>query len=222
MTTPFKIRIELKTPFHMGHRITLDGLLSAAVFNATGTIGPDNEAQIPLEREGEVFKGSSLFVSGSYRHSKVGRLMALRGESDLNENAFFPNSRGQKYVYIDQARGDYKNNLSAYQAIQAREVVFFGVGDPERCQYLIENFVMGIGKRCNAGAGQIGEVAWEYSEDFSLMGEDGAPNRPLPVSLWESLGGGDYPIGKIPVQAPYWESAAVDAVFPVELCCPQV
>lgn len=220
MTTAFKLRIELKTPFHMGHRITLDGLLSAAIFNATGLIGAENDALIPLEREGDVFKGSSLFVDGNYRHSKVGRIMALRGESDLSVDAFSPNNRGKKYGYIDQARDAYKNNIDAYQAIQTREVTFFGVGDPDRCQYLIENFLSGIGKRCNAGAGQMGEVVWEYSEDYSLMAEDGAPARPIPTDLWASLGGGDFPVGRIPVRAPYWDSEAVDAVFPLTLCAP--
>ena len=218
MSEAFKLSIELLTPFYMGHRITLDGLLSAAIYNATGMTGDENAALIPLESDYGVFKGSSLFVGGEYRHRAVGRIMALKGDSDMNVNAFSPNGRGGRYTFIDSQRDAYKYNMSHYQGIQAETVEFYGFGDAEKCRDLIQNFIFGIGKRANSGAGQIGEITIHYLDwDQSYIREDGQPARPLPLEMWESLGGGDVPWARIPVRFPYWESLGVEAVFPTNM-----
>jgi hypothetical protein len=218
MNEPFKLSIELLTPFHMGHRITLDGLLSAAIHNATGLIGDEIAAIIPLESESGIFKGSSLFVGGDYRHQVVGRIMALKGASDMDVNAFSPNGRGGRYFFIDPQRDAYKYNMSQYQGIQAECVEFFGFGDAEQCRELIQNFTYGIGKRATAGAGQIGEITISYlDQDESFIRSDGTPARPLPIAMWNMLGGEDAPRAKIPVRFPYWDSNSVEAVFPTSL-----
>jgi len=218
MSEPFKLSIELLTPFYMGHRITLDGLLSAAIYNATGLTGKENAAMIPLASEDGVFRGSSLFVGADYRHQVVGRIMALKGASDMDVNAFLPNGRGGRYSFIDPQRDIYKYNMSQYQGIQVESVEFYGLGDAEQCRELIQNFIHGIGKRAIAGAGQIGEITIFYlDQDESFMRADGQPARPLPIDIWKTLGGADAPCAKIPVQFPYWESNGVEAVFPTSM-----
>lgn len=215
----FRIKLELGTAFHLGSRLTLDGLLSAAVFYEKGLKGIDTIPHIPLEQEQGIFKGSSLFCDPGYRHESVGRVMSLRSERDLRSDLFQPNKRGGKYGPIDQQRGDYKANLSSFAGIAAKEAYFWGVGDPERAAYLIETFIPGIGKRATTGAGQILSVSWtEMDEDYSWITRKGAPARPLPVELWSELGGNPTaPAAPMAVTLPYWESEAVAAVFPVSM-----
>lgn len=212
----FELVIEMATPFVMRHRTTLDALLSAAVFNMTGLQGKDTVPHIPLHQDRGIFKGSSLMLPRNYRHSIVDRVMALRGEDDLSMQAFSPNNRGKRYSPVDRQRGPYKSNLSAYPAFVAKEVSFFGVGDPESVARLVRDFIPGLGKRATGGAGEIIRVEPTGSEDYSWMDEKGNPARPLPVDLWREIGGRDgMPTAPLAVTFPYWESDKVEAVFPL-------
>lgn len=212
----FRLKLTLATPFYCQQPLTLDALLSAAIYNATGLQGNETVPHIPLEQEDGIFKASSLFCMPSYRHVAVSRVMGLRTENDLSMNLFAP--KGKRYVYIDQARGPYKCNMSAYPGIESREVYFWGVGDPERAADLIRNFIIGIGKRFNAGAGEIVDVDWielDDDEDFSWMTEAGRPARPLPIDVWKRLGGDEsVPIAPMAVTLPYWLNEKVPCVFP--------
>lgn len=213
---PFQLIIELATPFIMRHPVTLDALLSAAVFNKTGLMGDATIPHIPLAQENGIFKASSLCLPPTYRHTKAGRVMALRGESDLSVNVFSPNNRGKRYSPVDIARGPYKHNLSLYPAFASKEVYFFGVGDPDAVVELIQNHIQGLGKRSNAGAGEILSVQWIDSEDYSWKDEDNMPARPLPVDLWKEIGGSDAAsVAPMSVRFPYWQTEKVDAVFPI-------
>lgn len=217
---PFELILELLSPFTMRHPITLDGLLSAAIFNKTGLMGQDTIEHIPLVQENGIFKASSLCLPRTYRPAIVGRLMALRGEGDLSVGAFSPNNRGKRYSPVLQARGPYKNNMSAYRGFSAKEVSFFAVGDPDKVVELIQHYIPAIGKRSNAGAGEISSVSWLPSEDYSWIREDGMPARPLPAALWKKMGGEkDAPVAPLSVTLPYWETPLVEAVFPPPIQC---
>lgn len=219
--TNFKLALQLATPFYCASPLTLDGLLSAAVFNATGLMGSDTIPLIPLESEDGIFRGSSLFCIPSYRHAAVGRIMSLKTENDLSERLFKPNRRDGGYGHIDQQRGDYKANLSAYPGIDSREVYFWGVGDPDKTVSMISEFIPGIGKRASSGAGQIIGVSWvETDEDYSWVTQKGMPARPLPVEIWKQIAPDTSQVIKsmpMAVRLPYWETPQVDAVFPARL-----
>lgn len=224
MVIPFKLVIKLATPLVMGRtRTTLDGLLSAAVYRETGLMGKDTIPHIPLEQgEDGIFKASCMFVAGAYSHETVGRIMSIRGRNDLDASLFSPNSKGKlkRYLGVDTARGPYKSNMSSYQGIDAKTVVFFGVGDPDRVVQMIENNILGLGKRSNAGAGQIMGIHWEpVIEDESWVTAAGKPARPLPLAIWKKLSASrSVPIAHVTVRIPYWETAmAVEAVHPVGL-----
>jgi hypothetical protein len=209
--TCFRVKLEIATSFSMPIPITLDALLSVAVGNALDLDGEATISHIPLEQRGGIFLASSLFISKDYRHIPVGRTMALNGEHDLSDRLFYP--KGRKYAYIDPKRGPYKRHLSAYPGIESPEVFFFGVGDPERVEYLLKTFVPGIGKRA---AGQIQSVTvTETEKDFSWMDAKGWPARPLPVDVWQSMGGRlGAPTTQLAVRAPYWRTELVECVFP--------
>lgn len=223
MAEAFKLVIKLATPVIMGRtRTTLDGLLSAAVFKETGLMCEDTLDHIPLERgHGGIFKASCMFVQGIYIHEVVGRVMGLRGRADIDVSLFPPNSKaGNRYLAVDTARGAYKANMSNYSGINARTVCFFGVGDPDRVVQMIENNIIGIGKRSNAGAGQIASVHWEpVTEDWSWKTPGGKPARPLPLATWKMISASrDVPISTVTVQIPYWDvEKAVEAVHPIDM-----
>lgn len=213
----FKLKLELATPFYLSSRLTLDGLLSAAVHNQTGKKGDETIPHIPLERDQGIFKGSALFCHPNFRYERFSRVMALRSERDLNPTLFKPNKRGGLYGPVDQKRDAYKANMDSYAGISAKEVYFWGVGDAEQCVFLLEHFVSGIGKRANSGAGQIiGVSAHPIEQDFSWVTARGKPARPLPVNIWEALGMPAAQVSKLPVSLPYWETEPVEAVFPME------
>jgi CRISPR type IV-associated protein Csf3 len=211
------LKLSLATPFFLSQPLTLDGLLSAAVHNKTGLFGPENWMLIPLEREQGIYKASALFCEARYRHAPFGRVMALRGAGDLSTHLFAPNKHGGKeYGLVDQVRGSYRTRMSSYSGIAASEVFFWGVGDVGKTLHLLQNYILGIGKRSNAGAGQIVSMqAQELPEDRSWVTAKGKPARPLPLWLWQALGGNtDMPTIPLAVAPPYWEREKVDAVFP--------
>lgn len=216
---PFKLTLTLATPFISDFPITLDGILSAAIFRKLGHKGADTIPFIPLMREQGIFKSSSLHYTQNFTHTTIPRVMSLRGESDLSINAFAPNSKkGARYLAVDKKRGPYKTNLESIQAIDAPEVFFWAVGNPEEVVQLILDYIPGIGKRSNAGAGQILDVFFEYqADDYSWVSAKGLPARPLPVSIWSSISDIDpssLPRAPMAVDVPYWSGESVEAVFP--------
>lgn len=226
--TTFKITLNLATPIIMGRtRLTLDGLLSAAVFRKTGLMGSDCIPHIPLEQSKGIFKASSLFLDDSsvLRYSKVGRVMSLKGLNDLSVDHFTPNSaNGKRYLEVDQARGKHKSTLSEYSALDLQAVCFYGLGDSQAVKELIETYITGIGMHSNSGSGQIINIETEQLEDDDLsfwLTESGKPARPLPIDIWESLLGADSEYtqnaAQVTVRFPYWDKDNLaKAVFPTE------
>lgn len=222
MSTPFRLTLTLATPFVMGaRRTTLDGLLSAAVFRERGLMGMDTAPYIPLEREHGIFKGSSLFCHPGYTHVEKTVFMRLGLQNDRGPGLFAPFKRGGKYAHIDQVRGEYKANMSKYQAINSREVYFWGVGDPERACSLIQTFIPGIGKRSGAGSGEIIDVRYDLEESQSCawLSVKEEPMRPMPLWLWSQITGNrPAPVVQHAVDLPYWDSDTVEAVIPLGMC----
>lgn len=214
----FRLKLTLATPIALNAPLTLDALLSAAISNATGLIGEATAPHIPLEQTHGVYRGSALFLHPRYRHEVVGRVMALRGERDVAMRLFRPNGRQYVSVYTDKAK-KYANKLSAYPGYRSQEVFFFGAGDGEQAAYLISNFIPGIGKRANGGAGEILSVAvTELDNDYSWRLPDGSPARPLPIERWQEIGGDpSSPVMPLAVTFPYWDAQKVQAVFPTRL-----
>jgi hypothetical protein len=218
MAQPFRLTLQIATPFAIDYPMTLDGLLSAAIFRQSGKQGIETIPDIPLKREHGIFCASSLHYSKRYRHESVHRVMSLRGERDLSINLFRPNrKRGDGYLVIDQNRGQYKANMSSHAGIFANEVFFWGVGDGHACADLIRAYILGIGKRANAGAGQIYGVHVEAAPDHAWVAPDGSPARPLPLELWHEIGGKPSESAPMAVDLPYWQAPQVLAVFPPSL-----
>jgi len=104
--------------------------------------------------------------------------------------------------------------------VESPKAYFYGYGDPDAVVNLIENFLPGIGKRANAGLGEIRSVSWTHSPDYSLIDKDGQPARPIPVEVWDALettnAKASHPsIGLRPVDVPGWCSEKKRCAMPV-------
>lgn len=215
MNQPFQLIAEVKTPFHMRFPVTLDALLSAALGNKLGMAEEDTTDHIPLEMESGIFKGSSLQPGRRPVITQVGRVQALRGPRDISSSAFSPNKYGKTYTAVDTKRGPYKTNLDAYEAIACQSVHWYGMGDAYACQELISDYLIGIGKRSNGGAGELGNIeVLLLDEDYSWVLPNGKPARPIPVAVWESIGGMESPIAQLTTVIPYATSPRSASVFP--------
>ncbi|AVK02586.1 hypothetical protein CSB93_7004 (plasmid) [Pseudomonas paraeruginosa] len=110
--------------------------------------------------------------------------------------------------------------MSSYAGIDAKTVIFFGKGDPDRVVELIKNNIPGLGRRANAGAGEIIDVSWvkvSADRDCSWIMPSGSPARPLPLDVWNRISGHrKMPVADLTVRVPYWSGEAVQAVYPMD------
>ncbi len=215
---PFLLRLNLSSPFHLSTPLTLDALLSYAIFCEKGLMDEATIDHIPLARgEMGIFKASALHIPRGtfYVRGKFNRVAGVR---DLALGDFSPNvGKGQnaRYGQVDIQRGPYKTVINSYAAHDAREVVFYAVGNPEEVSRLISDYVPGVGKCANSGAGQIESVSWHLLEnDYSWVTPKGSPARPLPCTIWNQISDFRYESEPMSYQVPYSKSARVQSVFP--------
>lgn len=227
MDKPFKLTVSILTPMIVHKSLTLDALLAAAIFNRDGIEGEAANALLPLAFEDGVAKASCIqFPRGIRPHKDQASYIRALKKSDLYPEFYAPDGKR------GETRGDYlfcpgdkgKNGimdakLHFYETTQVPYVFFYGVGDPDACQRLITGYLLGIGKKHTSGRGEIGEVFWEESEDYSWVSESGLPMRQLPVAVWEKLGHGlrafEHGPLPMPMRYPYWETPLVPSVYPL-------
>jgi len=230
MTTtmiPFRLNIELGTPVAITGTLTLDALLAKAAFNMTGFTDDRLLELIPLRRHQGIFSGSILRYAGQQKRSTVSFVRRL-ARSDMWSSKYKSNIKrttaagvaGVDYAGIELAKGPYCARLESIQVVESPKAYFYGYGDPDAVVNLIENFLPGIGKRANAGLGEIRSVSWIHSPDYSLIDKNGHPARPIPVEVWDALETtntkvSDPSIGLRPVDVPGWFSEKKRCAMPV-------
>lgn len=219
---PFRLNIELGTPMSITETVTLDALLSKAVFNMTGFRDDRISDMIPLATNNEVFCGSILRVAGNARNSTVSFVRKLTRDDMASSKHQSNVQRGENkggYTYIETARGPFCTKLESIRVVEAQRVYFYGLGHPDEVIRLIENFLPGIGKRANAGLGEIRSVSWTPSPDYSLIDKDGWPARPMPVADWDALHSitkkANPVVAMRPIAVPGWCNEKVACVMPV-------
>lgn len=224
---PFRLNIELGTPVAITGTLTLDALLTKAAFNMTGFTDDRLRALIPLRCQDGIFSGSILRYSGQQRRTTVSFVRKLV-RSDMWSYKFKSNIKrssaygiaGVDYAPIELEKGPFCARLESIQVVESPRAHFYGFGDPDAVVRLIENFLPGIGKRANAGLGEIRGVSWTHSPDYSLIDKNGHPARPIPIELWHALAanGGkvvEPTVGLRPVDVPGWCSEKIPCAMPV-------
>lgn len=195
---PFRLKIELKSPIIPGDRPTnLDALLAAAIdrrFNDWDRT--EEELKRLLKMTGSVYHASAMKFGVTIKESLINKKLTLiksmKDEKDLGPPHYWPDGKetGQyKSVLIEG--GFSKISLHHFKALKSPFVIFYGYGDPERISQYLEFCLIGLGMHGNRhGAGNIGNIHYEVIDsDFSLLDKNKKPNRPLPLDLFQSLGG---------------------------------
>lgn len=191
---PFALDVTLKSPLISGDFYpTLDALLSWVMWNQTGDL--ERIQELPLARTEGVFHASRpMFYRRPqfFTHSMVKKL----SDEDVN----LPGVDWGKRTYLNtgnQSTGtpSLMDNRLALVTLapdgdfDGTRLTYFGCGDMNLCRDML-SLVPGIGKRAHMGMGEIDTVDGRPLEhDRSLRDGHGRPMRPIPLSVWQSLGG---------------------------------
>ena len=202
----------LQISFHMTqpvinrHFLTLDAVLSRAMYNATGSVEKALN-DLPIKRTEDLYHASSLRLMMPIRYVPVDFVAGLKGEIDLSTMNYSPD--GKKYKIFDDKRNQYKVQMDKYSAQYSSEAVFYVCGDPEKIDQLM-SFIDGLGKKTNQGIGGFHRYAISTIEhDWSLYQETLKVMRPIPKTLFAEL----YPDvsvdnlswDKVAYKGPYWD-----------------
>ncbi|MGC8519778.1 MAG: hypothetical protein ACP5P4_14845 [Steroidobacteraceae bacterium] len=198
MKTAFVLTAELATPLILSVEtfLTLDSLLAGVIFESTGSI-ERALADIPLERTYTVWHGSAVFLEScairSMEPFKRGLGMRDIGNGALERLALRRIERGRRrgqLSTIDTVRGPHQTTLSSYLSYLTPRVYWFGCGDIDRVQDLV-NGLPAIGKKRRQGYGQVAHIEIEPVETDSSLSMVTAGTRhamrPLTLESWERL-----------------------------------
>jgi CRISPR type IV-associated protein Csf3 len=216
---PFKLTFFMKTPISLSHPwMHLDGLLAYLLLrkllgNNFYTL-PSNVPldfftllQLPVKR----LKGPEGFIY----HASVSQF-----ETDkLYIDKIYKRFDGQHMQYmdpgrstrIDTTRGRFKNYMIRLSCIPTPTVTFFGHGDIEEIETLVEK-LPGLGKKVSEGFGAFHSFEIEVIEqDKSLVNEESKAMRPIPCEFLDERK--SYEKIALAYKFPYW------AKENVALCC---
>jgi hypothetical protein len=186
MTDKFRISAVMATPAIVTSHATLDGLLGAILFDDLQDVDAAHAA-IPLRCTDGLFHASGARLLQVAAARKLGFVAGLRATHDLDIGLVQRNADGRPHKAIGLARrNDFGNVANAYQAYSAEVIEWTAEGDGDRTFALLQT-VHAIGKRRNAGFGEVQSWHIEEAEDDGVVGADGLVLRPVPT---EVLGAG--------------------------------
>lgn len=186
MPDRFRISAVMLTPVIFTAHATLDGLLGALLFDGLQDVD-EAHAAIPLLATDGLFHASSARLLGVSSARKLGFIAGLRASHDIDLSLIQRNAGGEPHKALGLTRrSDFGNVANAYLAHAAEVVEWTAEGDGDRTIELLQG-VHAIGKRRNAGFGEV--LSWhiEPAEDNGVVGAGGHVLRPVPV---EVLGSG--------------------------------
>lgn len=178
---------------------TLDAILWSAVKRVSE--GEDDMTScMPLCRTERVFHGSGMLCEPMFPVLPVKFFQSIcneRKEDDLLPQ--WLDTRLYKGSSVDvgkiksgiSGKGTFSVKTDGYTALSRGKlwkVGFYGCGDMRRVESLL-HLLPGIGRKASRGYGAITDIEVEPKDhDFSMM-RDGLPMRPIPIEIWERMGG---------------------------------
>lgn len=211
---PFVVCINLSSSVIVGHRLTLDALLSALIFERCGN-AEEAHATIPLRQQDGVWAGSAALLESPAPVRTVSVIQALKARIDITPDMIAPGKRG--YPRIEEARGRYRNRMTTYSAHDASALWFSGYGDIDRVTELLEH-VPAVGAKRSIGYGKVESVQVAECEngtdDTGIAFSDGSPAKPIPCELWHERGGGKADMALEAWRPPYWNGERILCALP--------
>lgn len=186
MNERFRISAVMVTPVIFSAHATIDGLLGALLFDQLQDVDAAHAA-IPIRSTDGLFHASAARLLGVASAHRLGFVAGLRASHDLDLALIQRNATGGPHKALGLARrSDFGNVANTYIAHAAEVVEWTAEGDGDRVIELLRG-VHAIGKRRNAGFGEVSSWHIEQADDDGVIGIDGCVLRPVPV---ETLGSG--------------------------------
>jgi len=184
-----KITLRFNSPIIATDLIHLDAVLAYALYKHTNNLD-DAHNRLPLKKTNGVYHASAFRLQSPIRCVNADFNGSIRN-SDLDTALFKPNSsNGTRYLYIDTVRGEHKANLDAYLAYESLHSMgyFYAHGDKDEIEALLTTYVVGIGKKCHLGFGEITSIEIEIiQEDISLFDPQMGVMRSIPLHLLDAF-----------------------------------
>lgn len=216
---PFEVTVYLKTPLLYPTRrplypLCLDSVLAwAAAVEKRGSAALTPSAEnlediaLPLAQSGTVrkyYRASALTLPTGLEQPgavSVHRCAWVRSQSWLNYGARY--AKGAAKLAVETGRGQMRPYSDELIAVTTPYVKFYGVGDPKEVARLFR-LIPQLGARRAIGGGEIYSVRISPAPaDYSVIGPDGYPARPVPVE--EIEGSPLWFRGEATYRPPYWD-----------------
>ena len=180
MVDRFRVSAVMATPVIFTAYATLDGLLGALLFDALQDVDAAHAA-IPIHSTDGLFHASAARLLGVASARKIGFIAGLRASHDIGLAIIENNASGGPHKSLGLSRQrEFGNVTNAYTAYAATVVEWTAEGDGDRVIELLQG-VHTIGKRRNAGFGEVLNWHIEQADDDGVIGADGLVLRPVPV-----------------------------------------
>ena len=178
--TRLQVTAHLASPFVTSGAgfMTLDGLLAALIFDATGSIERAH-SEIPIACTDGLYHASGA-VYEAIETGKVCFVAQLRPAHGIDPDLILKNKHGQLHRKFDTS---LTNVMNHYPQIAAPALTWYCEGDAERIEALLRP-VEFIGKRRASGYGQVACWEIEPGDLDGITGYADEPLRPVPVDRY--------------------------------------
>lgn len=190
----FILRAYLRTPVIKNGYMTLDAVLMAELGREVTDI---------LMCEDGLYYASAAFLVDDAGSQKAAFVASMRADRTPEWLGVIRGNTKNDDVAIGEARAREAGNvINSYDAKIACAVEWYATGQMATAKAALEG-VRFIGKRRNAGFGEV--IRWEAEQGNldGLVGYFGEPLRPIPASRWTE--GGDQIAIDTAWKPPYWE-----------------
>ncbi len=158
--------------------MTLDGLLAALIFDATGSI-ERSHAEVPIVCTDALYHASGAVLE-PIDTGRICFVAQLRPAHGIDPDLILKNKHGQLHRKFDTS---LTNVMNTYPVITAPAVTWYCEGEPERIEALLRDAHF-IGKRRASGFGSVSRWEVEPGELDGLTGYADEPLRPVPVDRY--------------------------------------
>jgi hypothetical protein len=182
MSDKFRISAVMLTPVIITAHATLDALLGALLFDELQDVDLAHAA-IPLVCSDGLFHASAARMLGVTSAMKIGFVAGLRAAHDLDLSLMENSPRGDPHKAMGLARRkEFGNVANAYMAHNAAVIEWTAEGDGDRVFDMLRGVAF-IGKRRNAGYGEVSGWHIESADDSGVVDADGCVLRPVPLDV---------------------------------------
>lgn len=182
MSERFRISAVMSSPVIITSHATLDGLVAALLFDQLQNVDAAHAA-IPIKSNDGLFCASAARLLGVSATRKVGFIAGLRASHELDLEWVEKNADGGPHRALGVTRrNEFGNVANAYTAHAATVVEWTAEGDGDQVIELLQG-VHAIGKRRNAGFGEVSSWHIEPADVDGVIGVDNRVLRPVPMEI---------------------------------------